>query len=640
MDCVPVNSLMRSQGSIVAATTTAAAATLLLVGAYYGLHLARVVKRRASLAARAARARQQRDASRDAAEVPPVAPPHAERISTLTATVLATAIRNGSIRAVDAVATAARRSRAIGRMTDCCAEENYVAAISAARDVDIAVTAGRALPPLAGVPISVKDTIDQSGFSSTCGLAARTLQPCTQDSVLLSILRDAGAIPVVRSAAPQALMLPETMSAAWGVAKNPWAMNRTPGGSSGGEGVLLAARATPLGIGSDVGGSIRIPAHFCGVVGFKPTPQRLTRSGMAVPRSKRVNGQEALVSVAGPMARCVDDCELVMRLWLRDESPLWRVDPLTAPVPWRRRRYTDGAREIVRARAVADARADGASVSSAGIAGEGATRTCKLRVGYYVDDGWFAPAPACARAVQDAVDKLRADGVECVEFQPPDVWRVVMCYYALMSSDGQMRSFIDGCEGEALHSYFRKLRAISRMPPWLRGVVARAQALQGHDRVAALIRCTGKKQTYEYWDWVVERKRLQGLWVDAMRRAGVDALIAPGLALPALPHGGSADLTPACSYTLLFNLLHWPAGTVPVTTVRNGETDYRDERVRADEWWHKAAVSACAGSEGLPCGVQVATLPFEDELCLHVMKRVEGVVKFSEKPNFELDDSK
>eukprot|EP00171_Calliarthron_tuberculosum_P017184 IDg17184t1 len=113
----------------------------------------------------------------------------------MTATKLAAAIRDGYVRSIDAVAVAARRSRAVGRATNCCAEVNYTEALATARKVDIARAAGEMLPLLAGVPISVKDTVDQAGFSSTCGLAVRTLLPCKNDSILLSVLREAGAIP-------------------------------------------------------------------------------------------------------------------------------------------------------------------------------------------------------------------------------------------------------------------------------------------------------------------------------------------------------------------------------------------------------------------------------------------------------------
>ena len=114
--------------------------------------------------------------------------------------------------------------------------------------------------------------------SSTEGLAAlacRIFMPSQCDALLVALARSHGAIPFVRTAVPQLLMLPETFSAAWGVACNPHDLSRACGGSTGGEGALIAARGSPLGIGTDVGGSIRLPAALCGIYGFKPTNDRL-----------------------------------------------------------------------------------------------------------------------------------------------------------------------------------------------------------------------------------------------------------------------------------------------------------------------------------------------------------------------------
>lgn len=93
---------------------------------------------------------------------------------------------------------------------------------------------------------------------------------------------------------PQALLVPESTNAIWGTTTNPWAPDRTPGGSSGGEGAVVGFGASPIGIGTDIGGSIRIPASYCGVYGLKPTPQRMSGLGVTVPRPMEKNGQNGL----------------------------------------------------------------------------------------------------------------------------------------------------------------------------------------------------------------------------------------------------------------------------------------------------------------------------------------------------------
>ncbi|CAM9849086.1 unnamed protein product [Choristocarpus tenellus] len=138
----------------------------------------------------------------------------------------------------------------------------------------------------------------------------------------------------------------------------------------------------------------------------------------------------------------------------------------------------------------------------------------------------------------------------------------------------------------------------------------------------------------QYWKLVGATYDLRLKWENAFEAAGLDAVIFPPAALPALPHGSSKDLTPAFSYTFLANLLHWPAGVVPVTTVRPEEEEYRMETLPPNQrdTIARFAEKALRGSEGLPVGVQIMTLPFKDELALFVMKEVEKAVKFKDIP--------
>lgn len=153
--------------------------------------------------------------------------------------------------------------------------------------------------PLWGIPISVKDCITQKGTDSTMGAYSRCFRPASEDGLQVALLRNAGAILHVRSNVPQLLLMPESENNVWGCSLNPWDLSRTPGGSSGGEAALIASGCSVMGLGSDIGGSIRIPAHYCGIVGFKPTPNRLTNSGSGVPRVNNRNGQVIIKPTIG-----------------------------------------------------------------------------------------------------------------------------------------------------------------------------------------------------------------------------------------------------------------------------------------------------------------------------------------------------
>ena len=256
--------------------------------AVVAIRFSRRVALQRSLAQRALRKRAERDAQREraaaagldwpgllrwAAPLNPPTPP--EAVVQLSATELLAAMEARQLSAEYVMRCFVARAMAAGRALQCNAEERFEAAVVEAAACDAERARGSRRGVLHGLPISVKDQIDMAGFDSTCGLACRTFMPSQRDALLVALARSHGAIPFVRTAVPQLLMLPETFSAAWGVACNPHDLSRACGGSTGGEGALIAARGSPLGIGTDVGGSIRLPAALCGICGFKPTNDRL-----------------------------------------------------------------------------------------------------------------------------------------------------------------------------------------------------------------------------------------------------------------------------------------------------------------------------------------------------------------------------
>ena len=160
------------------------------------------------------------------------------------------------------------------------------------------------LPHLFGIPISIKDTVNMKGFASTIGCVARYKLRQERDGAIVTVLKGAGMIPFVRSNVQQLCMSYESNNALWGNSQNPWDRTRTPGGSSGGEGALVAARCSPIGLGGDIGGSLRIPAEFCGVCTLKSTSQRIT-SGGHTSFSPSIDGQINVRAVFGPITKSV-----------------------------------------------------------------------------------------------------------------------------------------------------------------------------------------------------------------------------------------------------------------------------------------------------------------------------------------------
>src|SRR5882757_9212922 len=228
-----------------------------------------------------------------------------------------------------------------------------------ARGAEDAVLRAAALGPLHGVPITIKSCIDVAGWSCPAGSLLRKDYVAPSDAPLVARLREAGAILLGNTNTPEFLMAYETDNLVSGKTSNPWDLSRSAGGSSGGEAAAIASGCSAGGVGSDGGGSIRVPAHFCGICGLKPTPGRIPATGH-YPQSV---GPFALLGVVGPMARTVADLKLMFEAMQGPDIG----DPGAAPVP-------------VRCPSAAELK--------------------KIRVGYFEDDGRTPVTPETRIAVQ------------------------------------------------------------------------------------------------------------------------------------------------------------------------------------------------------------------------------------------------
>src|SRR5580704_14433280 len=250
----------------------------------------------------------------------------------------------------------------------------------AARDAESSVMKKKQLGPLHGVPISIKSSLEVAGLRCESGTRLRAGFVATQDAPIVARLKNAGAIVLGVTNTPELLMAWETDNLLYGRTNSPWDLERTPGGSSGGEAAAIASGCSAGGVGSDGGGSIRVPAHFCGICGLKPTPGRVPSTGH-FPVSA---GPFALIGVVGPMARTIDDLKILFEVMAGPDPG----DPMSAPVPLRRI-----SREDLR----------------------------QIRVGYFEDDGRTPVTPETRAAVSEAADGLRRAGFEVEPFRPSNL---------------------------------------------------------------------------------------------------------------------------------------------------------------------------------------------------------------------------
>jgi len=210
-----------------------------------------------------------------------------------------------------------------------------------AKQADEALRRGDAVGPLHGVPFTVKDTIDTAGLRTTSGSALRANRIAETDAPAVARVKRAGAILLGKTNTAEMAMDYTADNPVFGRTVNPFDQTRTPGGSSGGEAAAIARGLSPMGLGSDLAGSIRIPAHFCGIAGFKPSTGRVPGEGQCPPAA----GPYALGSVIGPMAKCVQDLRVLFNVLCKNSSAADQPDMKGQRIAW----YTDDAQSPVTA---------------------------------------------------------------------------------------------------------------------------------------------------------------------------------------------------------------------------------------------------------------------------------------------------
>ncbi|UCC93731.1 MAG: hypothetical protein JSW25_03445, partial [Thermoplasmata archaeon] len=225
---------------------------------------------------------------------------------------IAQRIRSGEVTSAQVTQAFIARIKEVDPSLNAVVVPLFDEAMAQAAEADRAVSEGRELSPLHGVPMTIKEQYNVRGTPTTLGLESLADNVYDWEGLLVTKLRSAGVVFLGKTNVPQLLVADETDNTVYGRTNNPWDTDRSPGGSSGGESALIAARGSPLGLGGDFGGSIRVPCHFSGIAGLKPTTGRLALSD--VPTGIYAAGQEAVLFQAGPMARHVDDLAVAMRV--------------------------------------------------------------------------------------------------------------------------------------------------------------------------------------------------------------------------------------------------------------------------------------------------------------------------------------
>jgi Asp-tRNA(Asn)/Glu-tRNA(Gln) amidotransferase A subunit family amidase len=363
---------------------------------------------------------------------------------------------------------------------------------------------------LLGLPVTVKDSLGAVGLPSLSGSLARIGHSVERDATVVRRLREAGAIVVAKTNVPEYTWSYETDNIVSGRTVHPLDPARTPGGSSGGEAALLGADASVVGIGTDGGGSIRVPSHYCGIVGLRPTAGLVPETG-CWPTTRDTGMLD--MNAVGPMARYVADAELLLPVLAGPDG----VDPF---------------------------------VGQAALAEPGIADT-PLRVGFYLDDGVATPDAATRDAVVSAARALEHAGCLVDQVEPPDVSHATEIFFGMMAADGgararmdladaggrhtrQMTSLLDDLAGQALDTvgYFSLFRRWAALRAIIRAFVAAYDVVLAPVTVGAapLHGCTpGTETTLESYDVFN--------YTHAFSIAGLPVAVLPVAAVADLPLG-------------------------------------------------------------------------------------------------------
>lgn len=438
--------------------------------------------------------------------------------------------------------------------------------------------------PLYGVPVSIKEHVGYQGHPSTCGLVQYLDVLEKEDSIIVSVLKKQGAIVFAKTNIPQALFCFETSNPIYGMTINPHNRAKGASGSSGGEGALIGGGGSILGIGSDLGGSIRLPASFCGIAGFKPTPDRLSLHGVR----PCVDGMTAVSLCIGPMARDVDSLVLTMKALWCDE--LFQLDPKVPPVYFNEETFSS---------------------------------VTPLRIGYYEEDGYFQPNPSMRRVLLETKQLLEEAGHQLIPFNPPRVNDAYEIFLKIVLFGDEGRTVAEKFDDNIVDPNMEDTRRLCKMS----GAVKRflAFCLQPiFPRMSKAVHCAvGARSVKDYWADQIVLQDYRTEFISEWRKLNLDVVLCPMLG-PAFNTGYPGRLLALISYTMLYNLLHFPAGVVPVGSVTTeDEEELKHYSGHSNDPWDKLFKKAVESGVGLPLSVQCVALPYQDELCLRLMKEVE-----------------
>ncbi|PGH16206.1 hypothetical protein AJ79_01974 [Helicocarpus griseus UAMH5409] len=472
-------------------------------------------------------------------------------------------LARGQLTAVEVTGAFSKRAAVAGQLTNCLTETLFDEAHKRARELDVLRKKGQLAGPLQGLPVSIKDCFQIVGSQATLGLTEYIGLTATENSSLVDMLLKLGAVLYVKTNVPQVLMSADSENVIFGRTLNPWNTAITAGGSSGGEGTLIALHGSPLGVGTDIGGSIRIPSLCCGLYGFKPTTNR-------IPYSKQQSCHKLLGSIlpsAGPLANDLESLRIFCKSII-DAHPA-NYDSMALDVPWRD------------------------SVA--------APLKPKLRFGLLPEDPMSPLHPPVKATLAEATRLLRAQGHEVVPLSAEEC-QIAQAHEVLwrtLGLDNTANEIVARGGEPIINSRVVVQKNVEEIPA---GFVKGFDALLPFEKLYTMR---------------VRREEVMEAWREIWTGHGLDAVIAPGAQSTAVKHDTYGGFVP---YTGLLNLLDYPACMIPFGRAAL----FPPFEKREGQWMTRYDPELV---EGAPCSIQVFTSRMRDEECLAIAKTVDECLR-------------
>ncbi|KAL2826684.1 amidase signature domain-containing protein [Aspergillus cavernicola] len=477
-------------------------------------------------------------------------------------------LANGTLTSAEVTLAYCKRAAVVQQLVGCLTETMFSEAQERARYLDSLRAQEKLAGPLHGLPVSIKDNFHYKGTEATIGMVTFMDEVSTETSPLVDILLKLGAVIYVKTNVPQTMMTSEAQNNVFGRTLNPWNTAINPGGSSGGEGALIALRGSPLGVGTDIGGSIRIPALCCGTYGFRPSASRVPNGKMRVCNTP---GMRFILSVAGPLCLDLEGIELFFETLFATQPALY--DSTILDIPWRKVGPLSPKK--------------------------------KLRIGVIPEHPIFPLHPPVRRTLASATALLKAAGHDVISLSTAETLimelnEVAMNLFGLdlaaishvVAANEPIAPAIlhIGTQVERLKSFYKPT-----ISPDLSGVT---------DKMEKFAILNARRSDL--------REKYRALWV----KYSLDVCIAPPAQSTAVRH----DEFGLAPYTTFLNCLDYPSVVIPFGEV--GEVDKGQKFTLGDN--QVAPEYDYELLEGAPCAVQLFTTTLRDEECLQISKQVDA----------------